>query len=203
MTKIYLTRHGQDQDNAAGLLNGHRNTPLTDLGLAQAGQLADFLQKNNLEIKKIYTSPLLRAKQTAAIVGQALDLQPQENDLLKERDFGLLTGQKIADVKKLCAPDIIETPSVTYFLKPQNGEDFPQLLVRAKKFLSAVQKETDNILVVCHSDTGKMLYAAFYDLDWQAVLQKFHFGNTEVIVLDKNLPSTANHKIYQTAQHNA
>jgi len=36
---IYLTRHGQDQDNAHGILNGHRNTPLTELGIQQAQQL--------------------------------------------------------------------------------------------------------------------------------------------------------------------
>ena len=31
--KIYIVRHGQDQDNANGLLNGHRDTTLTEIGL--------------------------------------------------------------------------------------------------------------------------------------------------------------------------
>ena len=36
MLKIYLTRHGQDVDNANGILNGHRDQPLTELGVGQA-----------------------------------------------------------------------------------------------------------------------------------------------------------------------
>ncbi|NBP56674.1 histidine phosphatase family protein [bacterium] len=32
MTKIYIIRHGQDQNNANGLLNGHRDTALTEIG---------------------------------------------------------------------------------------------------------------------------------------------------------------------------
>ncbi len=33
MLKIYLARHGQNEDNANGILNGHRDLPLTDIGL--------------------------------------------------------------------------------------------------------------------------------------------------------------------------
>lgn len=40
MTKIYITRHGQDRDNANNILNGHRDMPLTEIGMDQAGQLA-------------------------------------------------------------------------------------------------------------------------------------------------------------------
>lgn len=33
---VGVTRHGQDEDNVRGILNGHRNLPLTDLGRQQA-----------------------------------------------------------------------------------------------------------------------------------------------------------------------
>ena len=39
--EIYIARHGQNQDNAKGVLNGHRDLPLTDLGRAQAVDLAE------------------------------------------------------------------------------------------------------------------------------------------------------------------
>ncbi len=206
MTKIYLTRHGQDQDNAAGLLNGHRNTPLTDLGLQQAQTLTNFLKNHGPRIDKVYTSPLDRTIQTADIITSGLNLPPaQQLDLLIERDFGLMTGQKIADIDKLCAPDIIKSDTISYFLRPQNGETFPQLLERAGQLFDWLAKNNtaDNILLVSHGDFGKMIYAAFYQLDWQEVLHKFHFGNTEVIILDKNSSPAADHKIYQTTQHNA
>ena len=41
MLKIYLVRHVQNKDNADGILNGHRDEPLTDLGFAQAHETAE------------------------------------------------------------------------------------------------------------------------------------------------------------------
>ena len=41
MMKIYLARHGQDKDNENGILNGHRDTALTELGLSQAKEIAE------------------------------------------------------------------------------------------------------------------------------------------------------------------
>ena len=49
MLKIYLARHGQDQDNANGILNGQRDEPLTDIGINQAKQLAQKISDANYE----------------------------------------------------------------------------------------------------------------------------------------------------------
>jgi probable phosphoglycerate mutase len=48
MTKIYLARHGQDQDNANAILNGHRDTPLTKIGLTQADQLSQKIKESGI-----------------------------------------------------------------------------------------------------------------------------------------------------------
>ena len=45
MTKIYLTRHGQDEDNEKGILNGHRDMPLTDIGLSQADEVSQKIEE--------------------------------------------------------------------------------------------------------------------------------------------------------------
>lgn len=44
MLKIYLARHGQNEDNAIGILNGYRDLPLTDTGLAQAAEVANKIK---------------------------------------------------------------------------------------------------------------------------------------------------------------
>lgn len=64
---IYLTRHGQDEDNAANILNGHRDMPLTAKGIEQAEELAAKIQAKNLRFEHVFTSPLIRARQTAEI----------------------------------------------------------------------------------------------------------------------------------------
>ena len=74
MTTIYIARHGQNEDNVCGILNGHRNLSLTDLGRQQAQQLARRIKDRGLVFDVVYTSPLDRAFETAAIVATELGL---------------------------------------------------------------------------------------------------------------------------------
>jgi probable phosphoglycerate mutase len=122
---------------------------------------------------------------------------------LIERDFGSMTGQPAADIEKLCAPDIIKTETITYFLSPAGAETFPELISRAKKLLQAITEEhTDgNILLVTHGDFGKMIYAAYYDLEWQTILTLFHFGNSELLLLAADSKPEEAH-IFKIAQFN-
>lgn len=204
MQKIYLARHGQDEDNAAGILNGHRNTPLTSIGVGQANDLAQKIKENNLDIAKIYSSPLQRAYKTAEIVADILNLKrPKILELLIERDFGIMTGKFVKDIEKLCSPNIIKSNPITYFISPESAETFPQLIERAEELLLRVKKEDNNgdILLVTHGDIGKMIYAAFYDLDWKEILTQFHFGNSEILLLLENSKLEERH-IHKVRQHN-
>jgi probable phosphoglycerate mutase len=202
--KIYLARHGQDQDNINGILNGHRDTPLTDVGLSQAQVLADTIKTLDLKIDRIFASPLQRAYKTAEIVADNLGLdKPEKVDLLIERDFGVMSGKKIKDITELCAPDIIQSNPITYFLSPEGAETFPMLLERGAKIMEWLENDTscENILLVSHGDIGKMLYAYFYNLDWKEVLVDFHFGNSEVLLLQKDCPID-DRRVHKVEQHN-
>lgn len=168
MLKIYLARHGQDQDNAMGILNGHRDKPLTDLGISQAHIVADKAKEKNLTFDVIYSSPLKRTFQTASIIGETLKIDNIiKLDGLIERDFGVMTGQAVPDIERMCAPDIIKAEKITYFLSPEGAETFPDLINRGKNLLDNIQtKHQDgSILLVTHGDIGKMIYAAYYNLN--------------------------------------
>ena len=117
MTKIYIVRHGQNKDNANGILNGHRDLPLTQLGIDQAKELAQSIKEADIHIDKAYSSPLQRAYQTGEIITDHLEInKPEKLDILIERDFGIMTGKLIKDVEKLCAPNIIKADIITYFI---------------------------------------------------------------------------------------
>lgn len=186
MLKIYLTRHGQDQDNFDGILNGHRDTDLTNLGLKQASDLARMIKKEDIKIDKIYSSPLKRAHQTAKIISEFLKLDNLENlEMLIERDFGEMTGKLVSESENLAPNEVLKTSTVNYFLEPKGGESFPDLFKRAcliLEFLKNKHKE-GSILLVSHGDIGKMIYAAYYNLDWQDALVNFHFGNSDLLLL--------------------
>jgi uncharacterized phosphatase len=205
MLNIYLVRHGQNKDNEAGILNGHRDEPLTNLGIEQAKDLAEFVKEHNITFTKVYSSPLVRAYDTAKEITKTLSLpDPEILPLLIERDFGEMTGKNIIDIKKYCAPKILETPAVTYFLEVEGAETFPDLIIRAKKLLKLITEKhiSGNILLVGHGDFGKMIYAAYYNLPWEDVLKSFHFGNSELLLLASGAPLEKS-RIFKTAQFNS
>ena len=204
MLKIYLARHGQNEDNANGILNGHRDLPLTDIGIAQAHEVADKIKTTGLIFDSVLSSPLKRAFKTAEIIADANGLpKPIVVNELIERDFGKMTGLEQSRIEELCAPDIIKTDTVTYFLSPEGAETFPDLLHRAENLLNKIVEEhkDGSILLVTHGDFGKMIYAQYYDLDWKDVLTLFHFGNSELLLLSPDSTAGEAH-VFKIIQHN-
>ncbi len=198
MLKIYIARHGQNEDNAEGILNGHRDRPLTDLGVKQANELAGGINNAGLVFDAVYSSPLSRAYKTAEIVCDALGVaSPKVLDSIIERDFGIMTGKPLRDIERLCAPDIIKTDKITYFLSPAGAETFPVLLERAHRALRQIQEEhsSGSVLLSTHGDFGKMLYAAYYNIDWRETLTQFHFGNCELLLLSEDSDPKVSHVV--------
>lgn len=89
--KIYIVRHGQDDDSVRG---GWSNCPLIDLGIQQSNKLADELLANRdkYNIGKIYSSDIVRAKQTADIIAGKLNLAVELSPEFREVNNGLLAG---------------------------------------------------------------------------------------------------------------
>jgi broad specificity phosphatase PhoE len=210
MLKIYLARHGQDRDNVNGILNGHRDEPLTELGLEQARMLAEEIKNAGMNFDEVYSSPLQRAYKTAETVTEALGIKKPilEPDLI-ERNFGIMTGKAIRDIKSLCAPDIIETPhiasgtGIVYFISVEGAETFPELIERGGRLIAKMKSHhmDGSILLVAHGDIGKMIYAAYYNLDWKEVLMRFHFGNSELLLLSEDSSPEESH-VFKFEQHN-
>lgn len=97
-TRVYLARHC-DVRNPQGLLYGHLpDFPLSERGVAQAHALGDHLAQRG--IRRVVSSPLLRARQTAEIIAEHLqNPEVQTSDDLIEARFGLyLQGVRPQDV---------------------------------------------------------------------------------------------------------
>jgi len=200
--EIYIARHGQNEDNANGILNGHRDMPLTAIGRQQGHDLGIGIKESGINIDKVYASPLSRAFETAKIVCGYLGIETDPLVLpnLIERNFGVMTGVPANEVEARCAPDIIKTDTITYFLSPEGAETFPDLIVRGHKVLTQVRElqQQGTALLVCHGDIGKMVYAAATGKNWQDVLVGFHFGNGDLIEVS---PNDEAHKL-KLPQHN-
>lgn len=87
----YILRHGQTEANADGEFRGWGNWPLTPLGRAQAH--AAGLRLKNRGIKRIVSSDLPRAKETAEIVGKHLGLPVSTDSDLRPLNVKKFTGK--------------------------------------------------------------------------------------------------------------
>ena len=94
--KIHLLRHGLTQANLDGRYIGRTDLPLCPEGRARLEKLRDACEYPWVE--RVYTSPLLRARQTAELLYPGRPLEPL--DKLRELDFGAFENRTITDLEQ-------------------------------------------------------------------------------------------------------
>ncbi len=97
--ELLLVRHGESQANTEGRMQGTLDSPLTAVGREQARALGRWLAGRALGLDAAYCSPLSRATETAAILGQELGLSPTPLADLAEIDAGALEGLDLAGIQ--------------------------------------------------------------------------------------------------------
>lgn len=99
--RLLLIRHAQSEGNAQGRLQGRKEYPLSELGVAQAAALADRL--SNHPIAAVYASPIRRAAETAEAIASRVGVSVAFDPRVQEYDFGDelsgLTWQEIRDLQ--------------------------------------------------------------------------------------------------------
>jgi probable phosphoglycerate mutase len=96
VTRLLLVRHGESIWNAESRWQGHADPPLSALGEEQAAAAADALDG----VGAVWTSDLVRARRTAAIIAARLDLTVQVDVRLRERDVGEWTGLTRSEIEE-------------------------------------------------------------------------------------------------------
>src|SRR5690606_19603032 len=124
---------------------------VSEKGSEQAENIACNLQ---LEIKhnevSLFTSPLKRAKQTAEVIGEKLDIQPRITDALTERSLGKANGKSVQWLK-----ENIENEEKTIYDKCfGDAESRYDVWQRLLPFYDKIASNDDkNIIIVSHGDT--------------------------------------------------
>ncbi len=156
---IYLARHGQTTGDVEDRYGGDYDDHLTDVGREQAAKLAEKLA--NKGIQKLYTSPLIRAQETAGIVAASLDITPEVLPEFKERNsYGILSGMIKADaIEKY--PD-----EVALLNDPHNSvtgaEDYVSFQRRIQQGLMSLSQE--NIGTMALITHGGPIHLIFRDI---------------------------------------
>jgi len=88
--KLILVRHGETRWNRENRVVGHTGIALDSNGRRQVELLARKLENDS--VSAIYSSPLIRARETAAAIARIHRLRVIKDDALKEIDAGELEG---------------------------------------------------------------------------------------------------------------
>lgn len=152
---IYFARHGQSEANVLRVISNRGLVhPLTELGRAQAAALAESL--HGRPIVRIYTSPLLRARQTAEIVASALGVPVEEADALREPDCGEAEGRDDAEAWALNAGCWTAWRAGQHDHRVPGGESLLDIRARFVPFVErlAAAPQSGDLLLIGHG----MLY---------------------------------------------
>ncbi|MFQ5452554.1 MAG: histidine phosphatase family protein [Candidatus Paceibacterota bacterium] len=152
---LYIARHGETDWNVKRIIQGHKGVGLNKQGQKQVTKLAEKLK--HVRFDAIFSSDLLRAKQTAEILALERKLAVITSKTLRERTLGSFDGKKIESYKKELR-DLLkkysrlpEKEKFAYKLSNDIESD-EELISRVITFLRelSIANTGKNLLVVTH-----------------------------------------------------
>ncbi|QGQ99431.1 histidine phosphatase family protein [Paenibacillus psychroresistens] len=160
-TNIYLVRHGQTEWNVAHRMQGHQDSPLTELGLTQAQWLADAFVDKPLDL--IYSSTSYRAFRTAEIIKNNKNIDIVQLDEFREINLGEWEGQTQTEIKAAFPESFNHFWNNPEAYQPNGGEAYSDVMNRAyEKLLEIISLNAGkHILIVTHTVVIKLLMTHF------------------------------------------
>jgi glucosyl-3-phosphoglycerate phosphatase len=155
MGNCYFVRHGESEANRGDWLAGHRDSPLTDRGRAQAAAAGPKVR--GLAFQRILVSDLSRAGETARILVGDLGLPTHVTPALRERSCGDWEGKPLVELRALGHLRRIRAWDV----RPPGGETLNDAALRAFGVLAEYDAGQD-LLVVAH---GALIRALMHALE--------------------------------------
>lgn len=178
---LYLIRHGQTAWNDQGRLQGRLDSPLTDLGHAQAAALRSLVC--GLPAQRL-SSPMGRAVQTARILfgdhSFATDVR------LAEIDVGDFSGRLLADLRAEM-PQTFAGPPHAWYDRTPNGERLAGLVGRLSEFLAdlpgpaIIVTHGMALAMLCSLATGQPLHRVHAVCQRQDVLHVVRGGSHRLV----------------------
>lgn len=166
--KILLIRHGRTDWNDVQRFQGSSDIPLNATGIVQADKLAKRLAA--WPIDTLYTSPLIRAVQTASAIASFHSLSPLPLCELSEVNFGSWEGSFLKHLKETEAENFNTWLQDPFFNMPSGAETWPQIEARVQKAINVIFSEKhSHVAIVSHVGTMRALFSVLLKLDPHSV----------------------------------
>ena len=162
--KLYMLRHGRTLWNEAGKLQGRTDIPLSEEGRRSALETGEKLKE--IPFSAAFSSPLMRARETAELILRGRGIPVQTDERLIELSFGSAEGMLLSDLAEDKQPTVRLFAAPEEYIPPAGGESFDSLEARCRSFLDEVilpnENRWEHVLLVAHGGTVRGLFSAMF-----------------------------------------
>lgn len=160
LTPIFLVRHGETDWNRAQRLQGRMDTPLNPIGCGQARRLARWF--DTWTVTHVVTSPLARARHTAAAIARSCGCRLSIDSALIEFDHGSWAGRTLMDIAHASPGAVIDGQLHADSIDGGSGEPIDLAYARVSRMLQRLLAASrgSSVVVVGHGITNALLICA-------------------------------------------
>ena len=178
-------RHGKTDWNASFKCQGQSDIPLNEEGRKMAREASE--RYKNLKYDICFTSPLIRAKETAELVNAGRNIEIVTDDRLKEIELGIYSGaERVLENKNHPMYEFFTAPD--RFVPDPSMESFEELYKRGKDFVDNVlvplKGKHEAVLIVSHAAIVRAIFNPFKNIPlskfWDVPLKNCEIVEIEV-----------------------
>ncbi len=194
ITKLILIRHGESESSLKDITGRGKenNFALTSVGIKQAQKAAEEMKDEKIDI--IFSSTILRAKQTAEILNEKIKTKIEESDAVVELYYGSLDGisrKNLHEENEIYQKYQSLVGQERFNFKFDEGESKADVQKRIEKFVEEILQnhQGKNVMVVCHATIIGMFSKVLNQLslkEFYRIEGSFGYLEKEVIYLDEN-----------------
>jgi len=158
-----LLRHGRSSWNKLNRFTGWHDVPLCDVGIQEANQAGQLIQKLNTDFDYAFSSNLTRTSDTLSQIHKYVPIKQMiYNNAIQERDYGDLTGKNKQQILDEYGSVKLHKWRRSYCDKPPNGESLEDVVKRSGHYfdneICPLINDDKNVLVVSHGNTIRALF---------------------------------------------
>jgi probable phosphoglycerate mutase len=157
-TRLCLVRHGETAWNAEGRVQGQLDIPLSPVGLGQAKAVASALKGEFFDA--IYSSDLVRVRQTAQPTAEQLKKNVLLDERLRERHYGVFQSITYGEAKERFPQDYAQFRAKDLDFDFETGESLRAFNARSLAVIDELVKKNPGrkLLVFTHGGVLECLY---------------------------------------------
>jgi len=202
-TRVYIIRHGATTLTVEGRFAGSTDVELSEEGRHQATLLAQRLAEE--KVVAVYCSPMIRTRDTAAIVARPHALTPIPKDGLREIDHGHWEGMGRAEVEARFPEEYAAWEADPFTFAPEKGESGLSVMARALPVVREIVLDHAgrSVAVVSHKATIRLVISSLLGIDARGYRDRLDQSPACLNVLDFKDPNRVRLMLFNDVSHYA